>query len=401
MKILMLGWELPPHNSGGLGVACYQLCKALSKKGADIEFVLPYTANHNIDFMKVNAAHPQDVKEILKSGIAYDSYKYIKNDGSEEWVDIYGQQLAFEEAVGRLVDYAEFDVIHAHDWLTFRAALRARERSGKPMILHVHSIEKDRAGGNFGNPLVREIEYNAMMVADRVIAVSQHTKQMIIDEYGIPADKIEVVHNSIDLNDIVPLDGSNIYRYLTRMKQEGYRVVVNIGRLTVQKNLPNLLRAAKEVIRREPKTLFLIVGSGEQDYELLELAAQLGISKNVIFTGFQRGKQWRDAYAIGDLFVMPSISEPFGLTPLEAVGYGTPSLISKQSGVAEVLTNCLKVDYWDIDEIANQIVSVVRSDALRDELHNNSRKEYDRLSWNNAADRLLDLYNHHRQAALV
>jgi glycogen(starch) synthase len=401
MKILMLGWELPPHNSGGLGVACYQLCKALSKKGADIEFVLPYTANHNIDFMKVNAAHPQDVKEILKSGIAYDSYKYIKNDGTEEWVDIYGQQLAFEEAVGRLVDYAEFDVIHAHDWLTFRAALRARERSGKPMILHVHSIEKDRAGGNSGNPLVREIEYNAMMLADRVIAVSQHTKQMIIDEYGIPADKIEVVHNSIDLNDIVPLDGSNIYRYLTRMKQEGYRVVVNIGRLTVQKNLPNLLRAAKEVIRREPKTIFLIVGSGEQNYELLELAAQLGISKNVIFTGFQRGKQWRDAYAIGDLFVMPSISEPFGLTPLEAVGYGTPSLISKQSGVAEVLTNCLKVDYWDIDEIANQIVSVVRSDALRDELHANSRKEYDRLSWNNAADRLLDLYNHHRQAALA
>jgi glycogen(starch) synthase len=401
MKILMLGWELPPHNSGGLGVACYQLCKALSKKGADIEFILPYTADHNIEFMKVNAAHPQDVKEILKSGIAYDSYKYIKNDGTEEWVDIYGQQLAFEEAVGRLVDFAEFDVIHAHDWLTFRAALRARERTGKPMILHVHSIEKDRAGGNKGNPLVREIEYNAMMVADRVIAVSQHTKQMIIDDYGIPADKIEVVHNSIDLHDIQPLDGSNVYRYLNRMKQEGYRVVVNIGRLTVQKGLPNLLRAAQEVIRREPKTLFLIVGSGEQDYELIELAAQLGISKNVIFAGFQRGKQWRDAYAIGDLFVMPSISEPFGLTPLEAVGYGTPALISKQSGVAEVLTNCLKVDYWDIDEMANQIVAVVRSDALRDELHANSRKEYDRLSWNKAADRLLEVYNHHRQAAMA
>jgi glycogen synthase len=403
MKILMLGWELPPHNSGGLGVACYQLCKALSKKGADIEFILPYTADHKIDFMKVNAAHPQDVKAVLKSGIAYDSYRYIKSDGTEEWVDIYGQQLVFEEAVARLVDITEFDVIHAHDWLTFRAALRARERSGKPMILHVHSIETDRAGGKPGNPLVREIEYTAMMLADRVIAVSNHTKNMIVAEYGIPADKIEVVHNSIDLDDVVPLDGNNAYRYLERMKQEGYRVVVNISRLTIQKGLPNLLYAAREVVAREPKTLFLIVGSGEQEYELIELAGQLGISKNVIFTGFQRGKPWRDAYAVGDLFVMPSISEPFGLTPLEAIGYGTPAIISRQSGVAEVLTNCLKVDFWDVDEMANQIVAVVRSNALRDELHANSRREYDRLGWSNAADRMMELYNHHmqKQAAMA
>jgi glycosyltransferase involved in cell wall biosynthesis len=234
-----------------------------------------------------------------------------------------------------------------------------------------------------------------MMLADRVIAVSEHTKQAIMAEYAIPADKVEVIHNSIDIQDVEPLDGDNTYRYLSKMKQHGYRVVVNVGRLTIQKNLPNLLQAAKEVVLRAPKTLFLFVGSGEQERELLEQAAALGIGRNVVFTGFQRGKAWRDAYAIGDLFVMPSISEPFGLTPLESIGYGTPALVSKQSGVSEVLTNCLKVDFWDIQEMANQITAVVQNDTLRDELHKNSVKEYERLSWNNAADRLLELYEQH------
>lgn len=398
MKILMLGWELPPHNSGGLGVACYQLCKTLAKKGADIEFILPYSAEHDIDFMNIHAAHPQGVIEVIKSGIAYDSYKYIHSDGTEEWVDIFGQQQVYEASVARLAETMEFDIIHAHDWLTFRAAVRAKQKTGKPMILHVHSVESDRAGGGKGNPLVREIEYMAMMMADRVIAVSNHTKKAIVKDYGIPADLIEVVHNSIDIDNVQPLDSDNAYKYLSRMKQNGYRVVVNIGRLTVQKGLPNLLYAAKEVVARAPKTLFLIVGSGEQEIELLQLSAELGISRNVIFTGFQRGKNWRDAYAIGDLFVMPSISEPFGLTPLEAIGYGTPSLISKQSGVSEVINNCLKVDYWDINEMANMITSVVTHDALRDELHGNSFLEYQKLSWDSSADKLMTLYNHHVEA---
>lgn len=401
MKILMLGWELPPHNSGGLGVACYQLCKALARKGVDIEFVVPYTAQHDVDFMRVTAAHPQGVLEVIKSGIAYDSYKYIKHDGAEEHVDIYGQQLAYEHSVSRLVETAEFDVIHAHDWLTFRAAIRAKQQTNKPLIAHVHALESDRAGGNHGNPLVREIEETALLLADRVIAVSQLTKETIMKEYAIPADKIQVVHNSIDLDDIVPLDGDNAYHYLAAMKRQGYHVVSNIGRLTVQKGLPNLLRAAKEVIDREPKTLFLIVGSGEQYYELIELAAELGISRNVVFAGFQRGKNWRDSFAIADLFVMPSISEPFGLTPLEAAGYGTPSLISRQSGVSEVLSNCLKVDFWDVQEMANQIVSVVRNEGLRRELHNNCEQEYQRLSWHGAAERLAGIYRAHSAGVTV
>lgn len=398
---MMLGWELPPHNSGGLGVACYQLCKALANHGADIDFILPYTADHDVDFMRINAAHPQGVAEILKSGIAYDSYKYVYTDGREEWVDIFSQQAAYEQAVDKIVDTTSFDVIHAHDWLTFRAALRAKRKSNKPLILHVHSIERDRAGGKSGNPLVREIEGLAMLMADRVVAVSNHTKKAIVADYNIPADKVDVVHNSMDRSALEPLDGDNAYRYLETMKRHGYRVVVNIGRLTVQKNLPNLLKAAKEVVARAPKTIFLIVGSGEQQQELMELAAELGISRNVVFTGFLRGKKWRDAYAIGDLFVMPSISEPFGLTPLEAIGYGTPALISRQSGVSEVIQNCLKVDFWDINEMANQITTLVQNDVLRDELHRNSLKEYERLSWDNAAERLMGLYRQHREAVTI
>ncbi|HSW98687.1 MAG TPA: glycosyltransferase family 4 protein [Candidatus Saccharimonadales bacterium] len=401
MRILMLGWELPPHNSGGLGVACYQLCKALSRKGADIEFVLPYLADHGIDFMTVTAAHPQDVTEILKSGIAYDSYKYVYSDGRVETHDIYSQVHMYEEAVAQLVSKREFDIVHAHDWLTFRAALRAKQMARCPIVLHVHSVERDRAGGGPGNPLCREIEGISFMLADRIVAVSQHTKNMIVEDYNVPEDKVEVVHNSIDPDMFEPLDGDNTYKYLARMKSRGYRVVVAVSRLTVQKGLPNLLHAAREVVLREPKTLFLIVGSGEQYFELLSLAADLGIAGNVLFAGFQRGKRWRDAYAIADLFVMPSISEPFGLTALEAVGYGTPSLISRQSGVAEVLKNALKVDFWDVKEMANQITAVVQNDALRDTLHANSYQEFGRLNWNAAADKLLNIYSRHVEGAFV
>jgi glycosyltransferase involved in cell wall biosynthesis len=398
----MLGWELPPHNSGGLGVACYQLCKALSEKGADIEFVLPYTADHDIDFMRINAAHPQDVESVMKAGIAYDSFKYIKKTGEIEWVDLFGQSAIYEKAVERIVELAEFDVIHAHDWLTCRAALRAKELSGKPLIVHIHSVEADRAGKEHGgNPVVREIESLAMLIADRVIAVSEHTKRAIVREYDIPADKIDVVHNSISEDMLVPNHGANAYKYLEAMRQQGYRVVASVGRLTIQKGLPNLLRAFEHVVDRNPKTLLLFVGSGDQYYELLELSAELGLSKNVVFADFQRGKNYRDAYSVADLFVMPSVSEPFGLTPLEAIGYGTPTLISKQSGVSEIITNCLKVDYWDINEMANQITAVVQNDVLRDELHANSLKEYKKLSWGKAADQLFDVYNRHTQKVIA
>jgi len=393
MKILMLGWELPPHNSGGLGIACYQLCKALSKQDVDIEFILPYQADHGIDFMDITAANPQGVTNVIRSGIAYDSYKYIMEDGSEQWLNIHEQQQLYEHAVARLVEEKEFDIVHAHDWLTFRAALRVRELKHCPIVLHVHSVESDRAGRPDGNPAVQEIEAIALNLADRIVAVSYHTKRAIMRDYGVPAAKIEVVHNSIEAAPTVPLDSDNAYRYLSMMKNFGYHVVVNVGRLTIQKGLPNLLKAFQKVVAKEPKALLLIVGSGEQYYELIELAADLGIGPSVLFTNFQRGKNWRDAFAIGDLFVLPSVSEPFGLTPLEAVGYGTPALISKQSGVSEVLNNCLKVDHWDIDEMANGITAVIQNNALRDELWRNAYDEYERMSWSKAGEKIKTLYD--------
>lgn len=396
MKILMLGWELPPYNSGGLGVACYQLCKELAKRpDIDIEFMLPYEADHGIDFMQVTAAIPQDVETVVQAGSVYDSYKYVYTDGHEEWHDIVGQQQMFERSVGRLVESREFDVIHAHDWLTFRAGLRAKAKSGCPLILHVHSIERDRAGGGDGNPLVREIEALAFLMADRIVAVSGHTKRMIVQDYDVPADKIEVVHNSIDRSMMAPLDDRNAYRYLESLKADGWRIVTNVGRLTIQKGLTNLLHAAREVVAREPKTMFLIVGNGEQYNELVALSAELGIARNVIFTGFQRGKNWRDSFGIADLFVMPSISEPYGLTVLEAIEYGTPALITKQSGVSEAIRNCLRVDSWDVSDMANQITAAVRDRSLIEELHHNAYRELQQLSWNDAADKLHGLYHHH------
>ena len=395
MKVLMLGWELPPYNSGGLGIACYQLCKALSKRDIDIEFILPYSAEHGIDFMTVSAVSPQGVADTVRSGIAYDSFKYTLEDGSERWLNIHDQQAMYEQSVAELVQSKEFDIVHAHDWLTFRAALRVKQMKNCPLILHVHSVESDRAGSSSGNPLVQEIEALGLLMADKIVAVSQHTKQSIIDDYGIPPNKIEVVYNSIDAKDIEPLDNQNVYKYLSLMKSLGYRVVVNVGRLTIQKGLPNLLMAARLVIDKAPKTLFLIVGSGEQYYELVTQAADLGIGDKVLFTDFQRGKNWRDAYSIGDLFVMPSVSEPFGLTPLEAIGYGTPALVSRQSGVSEVLRNCLKVDFWDINEMANQIASVVQSDVLRDELWRHAYREYVQLTWDRAGEKIQKMYEHH------
>ncbi len=386
----MLGWELPPHNSGGLGVACYQLCKALSAKDVDIEFILPYQADHDIDFMDITAASPQGAEEVFLSfGDAYDSRNYIVGGGQPT---IHDHQQLYERSVAQLVGSRHVDIVHAHDWLTFRAALKVKQLKGCPLILHVHSVESDRAGSPDGNPLVKEVEQLSMHLADQIIAVSRHTKDKIVEDYGVPAGKIEVVHNSIDRSDFTPLDPENSYHYLTLMKRLGYKVVVNVGRLTIQKGLPNFLRAAKEVKAREPKTLFLIVGSGEQYHELIAESAGLGIGGSVLFADFQRGKRWRDAFAIGDLFVMPSVSEPFGLTPLEAVGYGTPALISKQSGVSEVLANCLKVDYWDVNEMANKMLAALWHEPLRTELIKGAAREYEGLSWAHVGDKIIELY---------
>jgi glycogen synthase len=391
----MLGWELPPYNSGGLGVACFHLCRALARDGVDIEFILPYTADYsNIDFMRVNAATSLDVQEVLSGGGVYESMRSEQHSGQMNYFDTFGQSAMYEEAVGRIVELAEFDVIHVHDWLTCRAGLRAKVLTGKPLIVHMHSLEADRSGKPYGgNPMVREIEGLALLIADRIIAVSEYTKKAIAREYDIPLDKIDVVHNLADESTLIEQSDENDYNYLAYMKQKGYRVVANVGRFTIQKGLTNLLRAFSIVIQHAPKTLLLLGGAGDQYFELVSLSAELGIARNVLFSDFQRGKRYRDEFTIADLFVMPSISEPFGIVALEAIGYGTPVLVSKQAGVGELIHNALKVDFWDIKEMANQITAVVSNDALRDELHKNSFAEWQKMSWGESANKVMSVYN--------
>lgn len=388
----MLGWELPPYNNGGLGVVCYQLCKALNDWGADIEFVLPYQADHKITFMKIMTFGQNIIKNQYQFGV-YDSRYWTENElFSPKTHNIHNQYL---ENIEKIVKIAEFDVIHAHDWLTCRAAIRAKELTSKPLFIHIHSIESDRAaqtGG--GNPIVREIENTAMILADKIIAVSEKTKQAIIDEYQIPADKIKVLHNSFAKVDIKPNSNENSYQYLSFLKQHNYKIISSIGRLTIQKGLSRLLEAFQKVLQFEPKTILLMVGSGELKTELIGQTAELGISKNVIFADFQRGKKYRDAYKIADLFIMPSVSEPFGLTPLEATGYGVPVIVSKQSGVAEIMHHFLKVDYWDINKMTDLIVGVLRNPAFSQTLVSNSKQEFDELSWGKTAQQLMGLYQH-------
>ncbi len=402
----MLGWELPPHNSGGLGVACLSLCKALSFSGADIEFVIPFHTSPNFGFMKVTSSiqvnEESDVSEYLKTGFgAYDSFMYFVGKDQPMAVSLSHVQSGYERTVETIAKLGEFNIIHAHDWLTFRAAVRAKEVTGLPLIVHIHSIERDRAAGAQGNPLVREIEYLGLHIADKIIAVSDRVKRMIVTDYGIPADKIEVIHNSIEFDDNQSGSLSNCYEYLSLMKNSGWKVVANVGRLTIQKGLPNLLESAAQVVKHEPKTFFLFVGNGEQRDELIMQSAQLGIADRVIFTGFLRGQAWRDTYKIADLFVMPSVSEPFGLTPLESIGYGTPVLISKQSGVAEVLSTCLKVDFWDTLEMANKIVGLLRNDALSASLRDNGYTELKNFSWDTSARKTMGVYNAHLAGAMV
>ena len=273
------------------------------------------------------------------------------------------------------------------------AGIIAKEMTGAPLIVHVHATEFDRSGEQSGNPLVHEIEQQGLLMADRIIAVSEITKEIIVKNYHIPPEKIEVVYNAIDLADLPPHEyDASTYRYLEELKKDGYTVVGALTRLTVQKGLTYFVRAAAKALDKYEKIVFVLSGNGEQRDELIELAADLGISDKMIFTGFVRGKQWRDIYCLIDVFVMSSVSEPFGLTALEAAHHDTALLISRQSGVGEVLNNIMRFDYWDVNKLADEIVNIAESPALQKSLKKNVKNEYARISWQDAARKCLKLY---------
>ena len=399
----MLGWELPPHNSGGLGVACYHLSKALALKGVAIDFVVPYEAEHEgIDFMKIHAATP--LSPIHKNGMgAYDSAFTLQTEkegkvAPSDLKDIRGVQRRYTTYVEQLVKKEKYDAIHAHDWLTMEAGMRAKELTDLPLIVHVHATEFDRAGGNSGNPIVHEIEYQGLMMADRIVAVSSITRQIIIDKYGIPADKVEVLYNAIDVTSFD--DGYDYdrrtYKYLEGLKQEGYTIISAVTRFTIQKGLAHLVRAVAKASHKYDRIALLLAGDGEQRDELIALAADLGISDKVFFTGFVRGKQWRDAYSVSDVFVLSSVSEPFGLTALEAAHHDNALIITNSSGVGEVLNSIFRYDFWDENRLADQIVGIATSPALKESLRKNVQNEYARLSWHDVAETCLNVYKRPR-----
>ncbi|MBR1874822.1 glycosyltransferase family 4 protein [Candidatus Saccharibacteria bacterium] len=399
MKILMLGWELPPHNSGGLGVACLNLSKALSQEGADIDFVVPYTADHSdIDFMKVVSALKLD--PLYRYGLgAYDSKKLeevIIPDASEQkLISIRDVQAKYCDFINKYLMEFKPDVVHAHDWLTFEAGVLAKKNYGLPLVAHVHATEFDRSGMNGGNPVVHAVEYEGLMMADKIIAVSKATKKIIHDKYGIPWDKIDVAYNSLD-EGFVTSDYSfkkDHYKYIETMKSLGYTIVSTVGRFTIQKGLSHMMHAAARAISKEPKLLFVFAGDGEEREQLMQLAADLHISNNVIFTGFVRGQRLRDIYEISDIFVMSSVSEPFGLTALEAAHHGNVLILTKQSGVAEVLKSVMEYDFWDEEKLADEIVAVSKSGALKAVLQDGISREYLKISWDDVAKKCLQVYN--------
>lgn len=394
----MLGWELPPHNSGGLGVACYNLAHALSRQGADIEFMVPYSAEHpGIDFMEVVPA--LDIDPIYRNGGAYESARIIEkripSHKNNKFLSIRDVQHEYCEFVDKFLKREQVDVVHAHDWLTYEAGMIAKKNYNLPLVAHVHATEYDRAGMHMGNPLIHEIEHEGLMMADGVIAVSEATRRIVHVKYKIPLNKIEVVYNALDENYSLGkyVFNDDAYRYVKSLKAQGYAIVSTVGRFTVQKGLRNLMEAAALAVARNPKIMFLFAGDGEQRNELIELSAELGISRNVMFTGFIRGRRLRDIYAVSDVFVMSSISEPFGLTALEAAHHGDALILTKQSGVSEVIWSTLTYDFWDINKLADEILAVAGSSALLQTLQENVMQEYQKITWDDLAKKCLKIYN--------
>ncbi len=394
----MFGWEFHPHNSGGLGMACLGLTRALTKQGVEITFVLPkklegYSNNLKIIFPdnKLDFFNFSFVDSLLYPYV--NEEQYLKLFTSSLETNIYGKNL-FEEVLRYaflargIAKREKFDIIHAHDWLTFKAGVVAKDASKKKLIIHVHSTEFDRTGGNGVNQRVYDIEKEGMERADGIIAVSNFTKNIIINRYNIPSKKIEVIHNSVDINDYEINEGMDILP----LKKLGYKLVTFVGRITLQKGLDYFLYAAKIISEHIKKVKLAVVGSGDMERQMIIETAKLGISDKVIFSGFLRGGELSRIYKSSDLFIMPSVSEPFGLTALEAILHETPVLISKQSGVSESLSHALKVDFWDTNEIANQAISALRYNSMRRCLRDYSKEEIKRYSWNEAALKCKAMY---------
>lgn len=404
----MLGWEFPPYKSGGLGTACHGLTKGLSKLGVDITFVIPKTPipitssflsviNAKVDsdeeyyshlnhiFVDSKLAPYANEKKVLSN------FSFSKTPSSKTRdFSAYGANLFFEvecyaKRVLEISKKTEFDLIHAHDWMTYPAAVLIKEKTKKKMIVHIHATEFDRTGG-YPNQKIYDIEKMGFEKSDRIIAVSNYTKRVVCEKYGISPDKIDVVHNAVEIknNNNNPCSKIKIF--------PNDKIVLFLGRITIQKGPEYFLRAAKQVLEFEPCAKFFVAGSGDMLPWMIEEASKMGLSDKVFFTGFLTGDDIDYIYQQADVYVMPSVSEPFGITPLEAMACGTPVVISKQSGVSEVINNCFKVDFWDVNELTNKIVSILRYECLKNELKNHGYYEVTKITWDNSAKTCKEVY---------
>jgi len=422
MKVLMFGWEFPPHITGGLGTACFGMTKGLLKNGVEVLFVVPKAYGDeseeavrlinasditvdvkkveqqdfwkNITYLEVNSSlvpyvGPEAFENLKEKGEAYFTYSEDSiYNARYTFSGKYGTNLLEEVSRYALVGAqialdSQFDLIHAHDWLTYPAGIAAKKASGKPLVVHMHATEFDRSGENV-NQQVYDIERQGMEAADRVITVSNLTRNIVIERYGINPDKVFTVHNAVE-----PTEKSD---FVTVEKHVPEKVVTFLGRVTFQKGPEYFIEAAYKVLQRDPNVRFVMAGTGDLLEKMIRRVAQLRISTKFHFTGFLRGENVDRMFAMSDVYVMPSVSEPFGISPLEAMRSNVPVVISKQSGVAEVLQHALKVDFWDIDAMADAIYALLRYNSLSSVFSKYGADEVDNLKWENAARYIKDIY---------
>ncbi|MBD3327978.1 glycosyltransferase [Candidatus Peregrinibacteria bacterium] len=391
MRILMYGWEFPPFNSGGLGVACEGIVNGLLRHNTKIHLVLPRAPqmkSENFNIVDLSSNEDIEFTEINCPVLAYEGeHHYTQNLVNIKNASMYGSDLfqeveRYSQLAGPMAAKHDHDIIHAHDWLTYKAAINGKKISKKPFVAHIHATELDRSGEN-PNPYIFELEKMGFEHADKIIAVSDYTKRKIVQHYKIPASKIEVVHNAVT---------KNFKQYQTKNFKESAKKVLFLGRVTMQKGPEYFLQAAAKVARFLPETVFLMAGTGDMLGRMIHLTHDLGIDRNVLFTGFLRGADIDRAFQNADLFVMPSVSEPFGLVALESIQNGTPVLVSNQSGVSEVIPNMLKVDFWDTDEMANKIVATLKYEPMNHDLINLSKRDLNNLEWHDQALKIKNIY---------
>ncbi|MCQ2325429.1 MAG: glycosyltransferase family 4 protein [Paludibacteraceae bacterium] len=374
MRALMFGWEFPPHILGGLGTASYGLTRGMAQQeDMEILFVIPRPwGDEDQSFLRIIGANSVPVPG---RGCIEFSGRYPDN---------LVEEIGNYEQVGRELAYREqFDIIHSHDWLTYPAGIAAKQVSGKPLVIHVHATDFDRSRGNV-NPTVYAIERRGMDMADHIMCVSNLTRRTVIEKYGQDPAKVSTVHNAVE-----PLEHPE--EFVKHPRKD--KLVTFLGRITMQKGPEYFVEAAARVLAKTDGVRFVMAGSGDKMHEMIELVAKRGIADKFHFPGFMRGKQVQEILADSDVYIMPSVSEPFGISPLEAMQVGCPSIISHQSGCAEILTHAIKTDYWDIDAMADAIYAIVKYPAMYKSLHTLGQEEVNAIRWYDAGLKVRAIYN--------